>query len=370
MWVGLVLVVAIVAALAAATYVHVSDKRRKPAEQISSGDVAVRLDAFWSWWREAAPRLAATVDTGQADSIVGELSTRVHAIDPGLDWETGPGLKGARHHLALSAEGDMKLRALTERWLSRAPPADNNWEYYPARQAFSRKGVTLVDARDVLIDVDSVRVGLETDSTREVVNVSFSHPALAKLDELQRARAAFLTLDNLLGEDGVERWVGEITTTAAPLPEAKPVEALATAVDTLRRAATGERFAIVEFKTRDGHPIVATVNLALKRIDHLLMDEHLAINIALLHPRRDGMTTNEEAPELNALEHELSASLEQDSVYIGRETGEGIRTIHFHVASAGPAELRARSWATQHPERKIEIVLKHDPQWDVLQRWK
>jgi hypothetical protein len=135
--------------------------------------------------------LAASVEAGQANSIVGELSTRVRAIDPRLDWETGPGLKGARHHLALSAAGDMELRALTERWLSLAPPADNNWEYYPARQAFARKGVTLVDARDVLIDVDSVRVGLETDAAREV----FSHPALAKLDELQRARTAFLTLE-------------------------------------------------------------------------------------------------------------------------------------------------------------------------------
>src|SRR5258708_1338094 len=93
----LVLVIAIVAALTAAGYAHVSGKRRKPVEGISSGEVGVRLDAFWSWWRMAAPRLAATIDASQADSIAGELSAKVHAIDPRLAWETGPGLKGAHH---------------------------------------------------------------------------------------------------------------------------------------------------------------------------------------------------------------------------------------------------------------------------------
>ena len=73
---------------------------------------------------------------------------------------------------------------------------------------------------------------------------------------------------------------------------------------------------------------------------------------------------------LNALEHELTDLLGHDAVYIGRETGRGNRTIHFHTAAARPAELRARTWAKGHPERAIEIAPRHDPRWEVLQRWR
>ena len=71
---------------------------------------------------------------------------------------------------------------------------------------------------------------------------------------------------------------------------------------------------------------------------------------------------------LNVLEHELTDLLDHDAVYIGREVGGGNRTIHFHIATAEPAELRARTWAKRHPERAIEIAPRHDPRWEVLQR--
>jgi hypothetical protein len=53
-----------------------------------------------------------------------------------------------------------------------------------------------------------VRIAFETNVDRELINVRFHHPALATLDDKERARAAFLTLDDVLGEDGVERWDG------------------------------------------------------------------------------------------------------------------------------------------------------------------
>jgi len=122
----LALVVVVVVALGAALYGRASRLGRKPPQAIASADVSLRLDAFWSWWRTAAPRFAAAIDGYQPDSIAEELSANVHAIDPRLAWETAPGLKGARHSLALSAEGDIELRILTERWLSRAPPPERS----------------------------------------------------------------------------------------------------------------------------------------------------------------------------------------------------------------------------------------------------
>src|SRR5712671_480739 len=117
----LAIAIAVIAAVAALGIARASAPSRSTAPRTAVGDVGARLDAFWRWWRTAAPRLAATIDTGKAAPIADEVSAQVDAIDPRLSWETGPGLKGARHHFALSSEGGIELRILTERWLSRAP---------------------------------------------------------------------------------------------------------------------------------------------------------------------------------------------------------------------------------------------------------
>jgi hypothetical protein len=165
-------------------------------------------------------------------SIAEEVGARVSAIDPRLAWETGPGLNGAHHHFALSAEGDIELRVLTQRCIARAPAADATWEYFPARQAFPRRGDWALEFEKVggaTFDFPRARVGFQIDTERELAHVKFHHPALAKVDENQRATAAFLTLDSVLGEDGVERWIGRIETSAEPIPDGKTLRELAEA---------------------------------------------------------------------------------------------------------------------------------------------
>jgi uncharacterized protein DUF695 len=365
----LAIAIAVIAAVAALGIARASARSRNTAPRPVVGDLEARLDAFWGWWRTAAPRLAATIDAGKAASIASEVGAQVDAIDPRLSWETGPGLKGAHHHLALSPEGDIELRVLTERWLSRAPPPDKTWEHYAARQAFVPAGQWSLKLGGVTIDPASATVVFETDAVREIVHVTLHHPGLMKLDGSERARAAFLTLDNLLGEDSIERWVGKVDTSVTALLQGKSLDALAAAVETLKKTATGDRFAVLQGKTAGGQPTFASVNLALKRLDHLLMDNHLTVTVPLQDPTPDGLTTKEEATALNALEDELLDKLGHDAVYIGRETGQGKRILHLHVSAQGPAEERARGWAKQHPGRAVEIAVRHDPRWEVLRRW-
>jgi hypothetical protein len=163
--------------------------------------------------------------------------------------------------------------------------------------------------------------------------------------------------------------VGAITPSVDPIADGRPLDALRDAVDQLKKTATGERFAILKGKAADGQPMVATINLALKRVDHLLMDEHLTVTFPLSDPTPQGLTTPEEAEVLNKLEDELLAALGHNAVYIGRETGQRQRVLHFHVATAGPAEERTRNWAKQPRERRAVIRAEYDPRWQVLRRW-
>jgi hypothetical protein len=353
--------------VAAGSAPSIAKEQSKPRP--TATDATLRIDEFWQWWRTAAPRLAAKIDAGQAASIAGEVGARVEAIDSRLSWETGPGRKGARHHLALSSEGDIELRILTERWLARGPAADATWEYYPARQAFPRSSTWSLKLDNLEIDFPKVAVKFETVAARELVSLVLYHPAIAKLDERGRARVAFLTLDNLLGEDGVERWIGEISTSAEPLPGAGSLDDLAASVKALEKSATGERFTILKKELPDGGIVVATVNLALKRVDHLLMDRSLVVTMPLREPTPAGLTTDAEAATLNALEDELTGLLGRDAIYIGRETGHSTRTLYFHVGATAPAEDRARAWTQRHSERQIGVTIERDPRWEVLRRW-
>ena len=91
------------------------------------------------------------------------------------------------------------------------------------------------------------------------------HPALAEQPVEARLRAAFLFLDNLLGEEGVERWIGEIDVLDDPTGGKTPDE-LRAEVDRRAATATGEAWVLATIQ--DGRDVaIAVVNPAVKPID-------------------------------------------------------------------------------------------------------
>src|SRR6188474_3457357 len=79
----------------------------------STGDVMGAIDAFWQWWQSAKEPLAAAIANRTLDSWVEPISEHVRAIDAGLEWELGPGVK-SQHHICVSAAGDAVLRVTAE----------------------------------------------------------------------------------------------------------------------------------------------------------------------------------------------------------------------------------------------------------------
>jgi hypothetical protein len=296
------------------------------------------------------------------------MSERVAAISDALDWEFGAGVT-SEHHLCLSAKGDPVTRVVAERWVKRGPAADATFEYYAARQPNR-------DAESAVLTIDGATAALgelsfavEEDGSTERIHVRAHHPAFATLeDEDLCARILFLGLDGLLGEDGVERWIGGVEVSRTPIEGAVPYLALRARVDELSRKATGFKGAILKGE-RDGRPIFITLNRALKRVDHLLLDMHVTVDVALLTPTADGLTTSDEAATLNAMEDGLFAALGDHAVSIGRETCDGLRTLHLHVTEGGPARAIIDRWAARHAERAVSVETRMDPRWDVLRRW-
>ncbi|MFO0562800.1 MAG: DUF695 domain-containing protein [Polyangiales bacterium] len=326
------------------------------------------IDAFWQWWPTVSDAIAKGFTSGGlSQELITGVSEHVAAIDDRLDWEFGPGLS-AQHHLCLSSKGDPVLRVIVERWRRQAPTADATWEFYGARQANPRGGLALkIGEHDLALD--EMTLGVEEDEDRERLHLTVDHPAFAAIDDDDlKLRIAFIALDNTLGEDDVERWLGQIDLASERIEAPIALPQLRARVERFARASTGDRWSLLK-GTFDGAPLFVLVNTAIKRIDHLLFDTHVTLTIAIRAPTEEGLVTDEEAAVLNAMEDALVESLANEAVFIARETTRGRRVLHFHTMESGPSAAIIARWRERHEEYSIELDVERDPRWEVLRRW-
>jgi hypothetical protein len=328
------------------------------------------IEAFWAWWPEAGPRIGAAIEARQlSEALAAEITGKVQAVHPKLTWEVGTG-GGAKHAFCLSSGGDPELRRLTDRWVRAAPAPDASWEFHPARQGAPGLAEAQLQIGEHTVALGEMRFTVTIDPHREVMNVSSFHPAFAAMPEEMRGMTTFIALDRILGEDTVQRWLGGIRISVERLEDSAPLATLIEAIELLSRDATGERYTTLEGQAPDGRPIFATVNLALKRIDHLACDTHVAVDVALVDPTPDGMPNDDEAEALNDIEDELEEMITGDAVYFGRETVAGRRTLHWFVTPDHPSRSAVEAWVARHAERDARLIWSPDPRWTMAARFR
>ena len=323
---------------------------------------------FWSWWTTAQHRVlhAIEVDERFSDELVRDISEHVDAIgDLDLDWELAPG-KTSRHAFCLSPKGDPEARLVTELWRHNGPSPDANWEYFAARQPGRGSKLAIYG---VTIDRNELMVSYEIDQARERIDATYFHPAFETLSDDQRLTALYLLFDGLLGEDGVERWLGRIKGATDPSADAVPFARFEAALAELERGATGERFVILKGQTESGAPFFMSCNRALKRIDHILHTMHVSVDLAILDQNLEGLTTPADAVVLDRLEDELVDGLAGIAVYFGRETRPGHRLIHLYAPEDSAAQTIIERWIARRPERRPQVEWIRDPRWAFVQHF-
>lgn len=325
------------------------------------------LKAFWEWWAAAKDHVAAAIADGTLGSspLVGYITTAVHNLHPDIAWELGPG-RVAKHNLTLTPEGNLTLRRITEHWVRSAPPPDGTWEYYPSRRR--TEPLLGLEIEGKRFAPDEFRVAHAFDTGRETFDVTLYHPEFARTNEKLTRQVLFLTMDEALGEDDVERWVGSLEAARNEPPGATNVSGFVSAVDAARTAVKGEQFSLAQGQTNDGRPVFLIVNLALKQIDHLDHVFHLAVVIPLREPDANGLTSKTEADGLNAAEDRLLAALGDNAVQIGRVTWGGRRELHLFVRDPAAADSVTGTWTRQASPWQPAHRIAYDPTWSAAKQ--
>ena len=124
-----------------------------------------------------------TLEAGGADTLAEELSRRVSAIHPELQWEFSKGPR-SRHALVVSPGGSAKVRAAAARWYAEAPAPDDVWEYHRSRQADPDALTARLEIGGQRLDLSELRFSFTVDTDRRSVDVTAYHPGFAGLPAL------------------------------------------------------------------------------------------------------------------------------------------------------------------------------------------
>ncbi len=313
-----------------------------------------RLERFWAWWAGAKDAIARDIPARQVARRTNEISSAVAAIDKRLAWELSPG-KTSQHMLIVTPEGSAEVRPIALAWLQSAPEADAVWEYRASRQPGEPRTIVVGGAT---VELSQMRTRSTWDASRELLSVQLWHPAFERMPEKIRGQVAFLFLDNVLGEDDVERWIGAIEIDETARTGETP-EALANEVRRQAEAATGDQWAVAEGADDQGDPVIVRYNASIKRIDHPFDANHLEVSFDSGLDDPDGRQGRANAAAAEALAESL-AGIAVDCAYI---TDRRRRTIHF-ACEDGPLALEiATQWADQHGDLNPKATVAPDPTW-------
>lgn len=119
----------------------------------------------------------------------------------------------------------------------------------------------------------------------------------------------------------------------------------------------------------DGHPLFASIDTSLR--DYKSKDRFpwfLSISVPLKNPNKDGLTTAQEAEQLNEWEDSLEKQIaaECNLVYVGRVTWNGHRELLYYIDQPKPVHLRLKSLIDSHAMRPFTFLCERDEKWEKV----
>lgn len=329
-----------------------------------SPDSARAIEDFWSWWGRARPGVEAAPVADGLGRYEPDLTAAVHRMHPGLQWEIG-GRNGVRQ-LVVTAAGNPDARSAAARWLLAAPPERSGWVFHAARQpdpvALSSNLVLGPGVPKLRLADMSVAVLEDDESWR--IQVVVYHEVFSVVAAAQRLDIAYLALGWALGEEEVQRWVGEVTAVARRPDGAIDLAGLPAAFEDFAKRHP-RSFALVRASIR-GLPLTAVVQAPMSPVDFPLFDQHIAVVVPYATMNSGRLQVGASAERIRDFDDALNALVGDDGVLAVAVSHDGERVFHYYAdPSSGVAE-RVTAWDHCWPEGRVEVRTGHDPAWNAV----
>lgn len=322
--------------------------------------------AFWAWWEAEGSRLVTrALEARKPKRIVEAMSAHVQAVAAGLAWELAAGTT-SQHVLVVTAEGNPALRAAARRWLRAAPPPDDTWSYADFRLPTVGYETTALELAGSRIVLGDVRVA--TTPNGAALDVAVHHPALASLPPGVDVRVVFLALDNCLGEEVVETWIGRVEPSTARPPGAYPLARLPRAVEVHREewVADGGPVWSVLGGESDRGPVTAMVRQPLRPTVAPLLDTHVGVAVPFAERADAGLPGPRSLEALRELEDHVTSRLGDAALLVAHETCDGVREWHLYAESGTPVPDQVRAAVVAWDEGPVQVTATHDPGWEAV----
>ena len=165
------------------------------------------MRSFWTWFAANAENLTALHANRDFVAMADQVNRELDNVEPQLAWEIGPG-KNQPNLLIISAEGNAKLRPLAEMMIKLAPQLEG-WEFYSSRPARPAPSVVRLPESGQAFDTAGwVFLPVEHPETGRL-DLVIVDDELADSDRERALKAVSIYLDQVLGEDIVETWIGK-----------------------------------------------------------------------------------------------------------------------------------------------------------------
>lgn len=181
-----------------------------------------KVDNFWHWFEENHQRLREALLANKSSGVSEETIKQVDQLMPGLSWCYGPGKEEENFTFTLSPEANRSFQFLTAYWYDSAP-AIPGWTFYSARQPAKDPSKFTISIGEKSYSIAEIWLVLAINEEDEKIDISAWHPHFTGLDDNNRYQILFLWLDEVLGENGTEQWIGQVDFSTEKFSDAIPL---------------------------------------------------------------------------------------------------------------------------------------------------
>jgi hypothetical protein len=184
------------------------------------------ISTFWRWFSDNHHDVEALLDSDDTAELSLQINAQINLLSSQLAWEIGPGLVKP-YMLVFPTAGDRERKMAVGRIMEKAPWIER-WEFHASRPTRPFQPEIQLPDRGLSLRTSDWHFAVRPSATSDRFDLQIYDDKLASFDERTALSAAFILLDAVLGEDIVERWIGNMKVLPACISrETLPMPAIA-----------------------------------------------------------------------------------------------------------------------------------------------